>query len=124
MTAYEMRISDWSSDVCSSDLGAGEVGDGAVDVAQRVEAEEANAEGLEVVGLVAHEGHAGGGLQAGGDELGAGLDAGIVGVADDHTGRAEALGGDAGEAARGKKAAHLFAEPFLRSEERRVGNDG
>src|SRR3546814_1535293 len=23
-TAYEMRISDWSSDVCSSDLGAGE----------------------------------------------------------------------------------------------------
>src|SRR3546814_7956464 len=22
MTAYEMRISDWSSDVCSSDLGA------------------------------------------------------------------------------------------------------
>src|SRR3546814_4647704 len=24
-TAYEMRISDWSSDVCSSDLRAGEV---------------------------------------------------------------------------------------------------
>src|SRR3546814_2447168 len=24
-TAYEMRISDWSSDVCSSDLGAAEV---------------------------------------------------------------------------------------------------
>src|SRR3546814_20117748 len=24
-TAYEMRISDWSSDVCSSDLGAGSV---------------------------------------------------------------------------------------------------
>src|SRR3546814_10017022 len=23
-TAYEMRISDWSSDVCSSDLGEGE----------------------------------------------------------------------------------------------------
>src|SRR3546814_7646179 len=23
MTAYDMRISDWSSDVCSSDLGAG-----------------------------------------------------------------------------------------------------
>src|SRR3546814_18841666 len=29
-TAYEMRISDWSSDVCSSDLlGPGEAGDGA-----------------------------------------------------------------------------------------------
>src|SRR3546814_6989372 len=25
-TAYEMRISDWSSDVCSSDLGAPETG--------------------------------------------------------------------------------------------------
>src|SRR3546814_7623427 len=25
-TAYEMRISDWSSDVCSSDLAAGEPG--------------------------------------------------------------------------------------------------
>src|SRR3546814_2576851 len=28
MTAYEMRISDWSSDVCSSDLLAGERGHG------------------------------------------------------------------------------------------------
>src|SRR3546814_9350206 len=27
-TAYEMRISDWSSDVCSSDLQGGEVVDG------------------------------------------------------------------------------------------------
>src|SRR3546814_5112956 len=27
-TAYEMRISDWSSDVCSSDLGEGWVGMG------------------------------------------------------------------------------------------------
>src|SRR3546814_5232859 len=25
-TAYEMRISDWSSDVCSSDLAVGEAG--------------------------------------------------------------------------------------------------
>src|SRR3546814_1913418 len=25
-TAYEMRMSDWSSDVCSSDLGGGSVG--------------------------------------------------------------------------------------------------
>src|SRR3546814_7677471 len=30
-TAYEMRISDWSSDVCSSDLKAA-AGDGAIDV--------------------------------------------------------------------------------------------
>src|SRR3546814_7931926 len=27
-TAYELRISDWSSDVCSSDLGFGGVHDG------------------------------------------------------------------------------------------------
>src|SRR3546814_2862297 len=27
-TAYEMRISDWSSDVCSSDLGLADVGAG------------------------------------------------------------------------------------------------
>src|SRR3546814_7702454 len=35
-TAYEMRISDWSSDVCSSDLRAG-VGPGPVDVFRRRE---------------------------------------------------------------------------------------
>src|SRR3546814_7152965 len=31
-TAYEMLISDWSSDVCSSDLGAVRLAQGAVDV--------------------------------------------------------------------------------------------
>src|SRR3546814_7654736 len=31
-TAYEMRISDWSSDVCSSDLAAAEPGDPADDL--------------------------------------------------------------------------------------------
>src|SRR3546814_4479460 len=39
-TAYEMRISDWSSDVCSSDLSAGLLNaeitpDGAAEVARR-----------------------------------------------------------------------------------------
>src|SRR3546814_16176408 len=33
MTAYELRISDWSSDVCSSDLG---IGDRADDIAATV----------------------------------------------------------------------------------------
>src|SRR3546814_4189548 len=39
-TAYEMRISDWSSDVCSSDLlqGAADGGVGAVPLTQRVAA--------------------------------------------------------------------------------------
>src|SRR3546814_15464585 len=32
-TAYEMRISDWSSDVCSSDLLQGDAGDRAHDLA-------------------------------------------------------------------------------------------
>src|SRR3546814_4026259 len=32
-TAYEMRISDWSSDVCSSDLGNQVVGGGVQNVA-------------------------------------------------------------------------------------------
>src|SRR3546814_3647290 len=35
-TAYEMRISDWSSDVCSSDLGrASQRSDGSADPARR-----------------------------------------------------------------------------------------
>src|SRR3546814_10148004 len=33
-TAYEMRISDWSSDVCSSDLDRYEMADEFVDVAE------------------------------------------------------------------------------------------
>src|SRR3546814_7330305 len=39
-TAYEMRISDWSSDVCSSDLGHGDVpaGDGGLRGGRVVEA--------------------------------------------------------------------------------------
>src|SRR3546814_14362125 len=36
-TAYEMRISDWSSDVCSSDLRADSRGHPAADVADLVE---------------------------------------------------------------------------------------
>src|SRR3546814_1852574 len=31
-TAYEMRISDWSSDVCSSDLSGGKAGDISISV--------------------------------------------------------------------------------------------
>src|SRR3546814_9098192 len=34
-TAYEMRISDWSSDVCSSDLGMGRRGAGPAGAAPR-----------------------------------------------------------------------------------------
>src|SRR3546814_2588345 len=44
-TAYEMRISDWSSDVCSSDLQRHqglahlEFGDGGLDIQVRIDAE-------------------------------------------------------------------------------------
>src|SRR3546814_3417195 len=37
-TAYEMRISDWSSDVCSSDLGARRAAEGFVAVREAAEA--------------------------------------------------------------------------------------
>src|SRR3546814_2163217 len=40
-TAYEMRISDWSSDVCSSDLAAGRFRG---DIARQEEAEQAEGE--------------------------------------------------------------------------------
>src|SRR3546814_3055429 len=51
-TAYEMRISDWSSDVCSSDLG-GEVGaEPAVQVVAHAEAVEEGAGALLVDVLV------------------------------------------------------------------------
>src|SRR3546814_7379342 len=36
-TAYEMRISDWSSDVCSSDLQKGRGMRRAVDIARKLE---------------------------------------------------------------------------------------
>src|SRR3546814_10106350 len=34
-TAYEMRISDWSSDVCSSDLRRAHLGGGGTDLIER-----------------------------------------------------------------------------------------
>src|SRR3546814_8904248 len=46
-TAYEMRISDWSSDVCSSDLGAGL--DGVVTVEDRGQDASAVGQGQELV---------------------------------------------------------------------------
>src|SRR3546814_13925198 len=64
-TAYEMRISDWSSDVCSSDLGGVEPG-----AAPGVQARVDQAQGLAlVVGVLA--GHAQALLQAAQVEVGA-----------------------------------------------------
>src|SRR3546814_7419317 len=34
-TAYEMRISDWSSDVCSSDLAVQDAFDGKLEISQK-----------------------------------------------------------------------------------------
>src|SRR3546814_1900142 len=57
-TAYEMRISDWSSDVCSSDLRDG---------VQRVEPEiEADRRVAGVLGLIFERQHQGGGWIGGG----------------------------------------------------------
>src|SRR3546814_7377480 len=40
-TAYEMRISDWSSDVCSSDLSLEELEDEGVEILTSADGEEA-----------------------------------------------------------------------------------
>src|SRR3546814_17849660 len=55
-TAYEMRISDWSSDVCSSDLGHQRLGDALAANLQQ---------GPEVVRLAAQEAGLGGGQRDG-----------------------------------------------------------
>ena len=70
---------------------ASEVRHRAVDVVQLVEPEQADAEGLEVGRLVALQRHAGGGLQALAEEGLAAVQAVVVGVADDHARRLEAL---------------------------------
>src|SRR3546814_20647846 len=67
-TAYEMRISDWSSDVCSSDLlGLGADAEqmtdriGELGAVQRIEVEIADAAGIELAAKL--------GRDRGGDEL-------------------------------------------------------
>src|SRR3546814_3485336 len=52
-TAYELRISDWSSDVCSSDLAGSGLANGAAGVsARRNLADEAVDRRLQVVGAL------------------------------------------------------------------------
>src|SRR3546814_1564772 len=75
-TAYEMSISDWSSDVCSSDLGAGgeRLADEVVDVEVRIG---------DVLALAGHEvGEVHRKLQTrvGADQIGV-VDVGVVEVA-------------------------------------------
>src|SRR3546814_9138836 len=71
-TAYEMRISDWSSDVCSSDLRTGHVEPGSIELAAR---HLMNASGIQdFMGLVES-------LQLSGISL----DVGIAFLADSHT---------------------------------------
>src|SRR3546814_2916065 len=53
-TAYEMRMSDWSSDVCSSDLGDQRALEEAVRIALQVEAVLEGA-GLALVGVDRHQ---------------------------------------------------------------------
>src|SRR3546814_11031052 len=93
-TAYEMRISDWSSDVCSSDLGRrrGLCLRGAGDSAG---------------------GGAGGGARLGRHRLAAHRDG--SGAADDHSGRGPVLRGHGPQDER--------AVDGHRSEERRVGKE-
>lgn len=75
--------------------------------------EQADAKGHEVWPFVALQRYAGGGLQALLQEFLAGLNLGVGGVADDHAGRLEALGGHAGQATAFKQRAHLGAQRLL-----------
>src|SRR3546814_7745139 len=59
-TAYEMRISDWSSDVCSSDLFNGaRVGEFRQRAAAELDGKAAQPGGVNGVGLVGRNGAAG-----------------------------------------------------------------
>ena len=75
-----------------------------------VQAEQADAEGGEICPFVAHQWHAGGRLQAQGEELLAVLQAGIVGVADHHARCLEARCRHAGQSARREQRTHLATE--------------
>src|SRR3546814_6912879 len=63
-TAYEMRISDWSSDVCSSDLAEAHVGAAVLEGARALQVLQ-----LQVQLAAEHLGHAGGRHQRGADHL-------------------------------------------------------
>src|SRR3546814_2326210 len=95
-TAYEMRISDWSSDVCSSDLRQGG-GQGARQIAVRR---------VEAAGAVERDAR----------------DAALLGIKDDLCRRghlpAREIGG-----AQPMPARRTHPHPIERSEERRVGKE-
>jgi hypothetical protein len=85
----------------------GQMRHGAIRVMPFVQAEQADAEGLEVRAFIALQRHARGGLQAHLEEGAAALDFRVGGVADDHARRLVALGRHAGKAARLQQLAHL-----------------
>src|SRR3546814_9185369 len=85
-TAYEMSISDWSSDVCSSDVGAGgeRLADEVVDVDVRIG---------DVLALAGHEvGEVHRKLQTrvGADQIGV-VDVGVVERSEEHTSELQSL---------------------------------
>src|SRR6218665_21442 len=90
-----------------------EAGHAALGRVQLVQAEQADAEGLEVRTLIALQRHAGGALHAFGQEGLAGVQAVVRGVADHHAGRLEALGRHAAQALRFEQRAHLPAQREL-----------
>src|SRR5690606_13623083 len=90
-----------------------QAGHRAVDVVQLVEPEEAEPEGAEVCRLVTLQRHPGRGLQAYAEELPAGADVGVVGVAHHDSGRFVAGRRHARKTPAGKQRAYRVAERLL-----------
>src|SRR3546814_17450217 len=123
-----MRISDWSSDVCSSDLLA-------IDIVSLVQAEQTDAEGLEALRFIALQRHTGCGLQAGLSKFFGRVNAVVVGVTDHHAGRFKPRGGDTSIAFFAQHCAYFIASfllfgpnlfkaiCFVISEKRRLGKE-
>lgn len=84
--------------------------DGTIEVVQLVEAEQAEAEGLEIGAFAALQRNAGRDLQTELSEFFPGTDGVVRGVAHDYAGRAETIGGDRLDAAFGQDRAYSAAE--------------
>src|SRR6478735_9203050 len=86
---------------------------GAIDISELVETEESHPKRGEVVSFAAHQGYAGGHLDATLLELRAAADLGIIREGHDHAGGGKSFGGDGGEPELCEQGADSRAEGDL-----------